>query len=115
MKRSTQVFAGWLPLVVVLAVAAYIVFAALPGVHMAGDSIAWLSELPVHTAFAFAVLAFTWLTRRYYRRKLSEAECRDFWQLLMDGNPAAITVFRWDCIVWIVSLLTFAAFFFPAR
>jgi hypothetical protein len=115
MKRVVSVFAGWMPLAVLLALAAYTVFAAFPGVHMTGDTISWLGELPAHSAYAFAVLGFTWLARRYYRRKLTEAECRDFWQLLMDCNPAAIIVFRWDCIVWIVSLLTFAAFLYSAR
>lgn len=114
-SRAAAVFAGWLPLVVLLAIAAAVVLGAFPGVHTTGDQLAWLAELPVYSAYAFAVLGFTWLARRYFRRRLTDAEARDFWQLLMDGNPAAITVFRWDCIVWIVSLLTLATFFWPAR
>jgi uncharacterized protein YneF (UPF0154 family) len=114
-SRAIAVFAGWLPLVVVLAIAGSIVLGAFPGVHTTGDQLAWLSELPVHSAYAFAVLGFTWLARRYFRRQLTEAQKKDFWALLMDGNPAAITVFRWDCIVWILSLLTFAWLLAPAR
>lgn len=110
---QTQEFTLWLPGLVLLSVVGFVVLGAVT--RVTGDSLAWLTELPVLCAYAAAALAFSWLIKYLYLHDLDrEAEIRlhaaaeegdfDAWLLLIKD--------RLETFACVIAMLVF---FFPAR
>lgn len=100
----------WLPLIVMLALAAWLVLGALdPGSTV--DLIARLIELPITTAYAVAALALTWLARRRQRRKLTAEQEDELWRRVLAGERGALFVYTLDVVVWLACAFLLLRFF----
>lgn len=109
-----QEFAGWLPLVGLLALAAWVFLGGLDR-SQGAISLSLLIELPVLTAYALAALGLAQLARRRFRKKLTEEQQEQLWQGVLRGDRGALVVFISDTVVWLVLALVLLAFFWPAR
>lgn len=107
-----QEHVGWLPLVVLLALAAWVVLGALD--RTAGmDSLSLLVELPIRCAYAVAALGLAYLARRRQRRHLNDFEQADLWTRTLNGERGALTIYITDAIIWLASATLLLLFFWP--
>ena len=108
-----QEFVVWLPGLVLLVLAGYIVlgaFTALPP-----NVIQELSTLPNLCAFAAAACAFTFLVKRTYMRELSSRQEDALHISGMDGSRGALAVLLVDRAATLVALGMFLYFFRVVR
>lgn len=111
--RNWQEFIVWLPLMVALAVAGWIV---LGGVARVGsDPIAWLVELPVLCAYAAAAGGCAWLFKNTYLHDINRNVEHDLHRLAQAGDANAKWILIKDRLEWLVLLILAFAFFWPAR
>lgn len=110
--KRWQEFIGWLPILVLVAVAGWIL---LGGITDRNDLIRWLLELPVLTTYALAALGVAYLARRRQRRKLTKDESRLLWERTLNGERGALIVYLTDVLVWAVTFVSSLWFFWPRR
>lgn len=109
-----QEFLIWLPVLVLLAVGGWVFMGALdPAVT--GDALAWLLELPVLCAYAACALAAAWLAKRTYLHDLDADTERELHGSAAAGDTEAQWVLKKDRLEWLVLIVLFALFFWPAR
>jgi TRAP-type C4-dicarboxylate transport system permease small subunit len=117
MKREIQRFAefiGWLPLQVALAIMGVVVLGGMAR-GLGPDLLAWLAELPIYLAFAFAALGISYLAWRRWRMPLDEARKAELWERLMAGERGAVVVYVVNAVFWVAVLWLALDFFRPAR
>lgn len=108
-----QEFVVWLPLLVALAFFGYVVLGAFSRLGI--DPLAWLAELPVLCAYAAAACGGAWLFKRTNLHDITAAKDRELHDLAQLGDPHARWLLTKDRIEWLVLLIAFFAFFWPAR
>jgi hypothetical protein len=100
----------WLPIVVGIAVASWIVLGALD--RTAGtDMLSQLVELPIRSAYAVVALAIAFLVRRRQRHKMTDAQKEDYWHKVTTGWKGPLIVYITDSILWLATFLSLLAFF----
>lgn len=105
-----QEFTGWIPVVVVLSIAGWLVLGVMD--RAAGsDTLALLMELPVLCAYALAAVGVSYLARRRFRRKLTDQEQVELWRAVLQGNKGACFIYFLDVVVWLGSLIALLVFF----
>lgn len=109
-----QEFAGWLPLVGILALAAWVFLGGLDRSQGAA-SLSLLIELPVLAAYALTAIGLAQLARRRFRKKLTEEQQNQLWDAVVRGDRGALVIYLLDSLVWLGSVLVLLAFFWPAR
>lgn len=107
-----QEFAGWTPLLIVLAVFGWIGLGALAP-RLSTDALDWLIELPILSAYAAAAAGLTYLIWRRWRFKLDDEEQRTYWEALLDGERGAIVIFLTNAAVWLCTFGLLLSFFSP--
>lgn len=110
--KRWQEFIGWVPLIVAISVAGWIL---LGGITDRNDLIRWLLELPVLTGYALAALGVAFLARRRQRRALTDAESAELWKRTLAGERGALIIYLTDSIVWALSFALSLWFFWPRR
>jgi hypothetical protein len=110
--KRWQEFVGWLPLVVILAAGAWLVFGALDPLAVV-DALAMLVTLPIRAAYAFAALGLAYLAWRRWSQRLDETQLADFWRRLMNGEPGALIVFAINAGFYLCVSLALLLFFSP--
>lgn len=109
-----QEFAGWLPIVGLLALAAWVLLGGLDRSQGAA-SLSMLIELPVLAAYALTAIGLAQLARRRFRKKLTEEQQTELWDRVLRGERGALVIYLLDTLVWLGSALVLLAFFWPAR
>lgn len=112
-KRFSE-FVGWLPLQVALAIAGVVVLGGMAR-GLGPDLLAWLAELPIYLAFAFAALGISYLAWRRWRYPLDAEQKADLWRRLMAGEPGALIVYGVNATFYLAVLWLALSFFSPAR
>lgn len=110
--KRWQEFVGWLPVVVLLAVAAWIVLGALDRLAVV-DALAMLVDLPIRTAYALAALGLAYLVWRRWSMRLSGEQLDDLWRRLMAGELGALIVFVVNAGFYLCASLALLYFFSP--
>lgn len=110
--KRWQEFIGWLPALVLLALAGWVL---LGGLTDRNDLIRWLLELPVLTGYALAALGIAFLARRRQRRKLSADEAEHLWSRTLAGERGALIIYLTDTLVWALTYVLSLLFFWPHR
>lgn len=114
MKAHAKLFAFWLPLMVLLTLAGWLVFGALPQMQLTGDLIAWLMELPVTTCYAGGAGGATALTMHWTGINLpNDQRAALIERVLTDGDAAALRILILETTAWLGFLAIWALFFFP--
>lgn len=85
-----QEFYGWMPLLLLLAVSAWVVLGA---VSDRDDLIRWLLELPVKTLYAAACSGVAYLVWRRWSYRMNEEELRAYWAGLLAGAPGPAIIY----------------------
>jgi amino acid transporter len=117
MNKFTSFFARWqesilwLPTLVLLALAAWLVLGALDRTATV-DTLSLVINLPVLTAYALAALALTHLARRRWRKKLADHEQDQWWTKLMRGDHGAVVIYIVDAAFTVILTCALLAFFF---
>jgi hypothetical protein len=109
-----QEFAVWLPVLVILSIAGWVVFGALDQ-RITADALSWLLELPILCAYLAAACGAAWLVKFTYLRDLNADDECDLHALAQKGNKGARWLIVKDRIEWAFLLILFALFFWPAR
>lgn len=109
-----QEFAGWTPLVVVLALAGFVLLGALYP-RLDGDRLGMLLELAILSAYAVAAVGLTYLSWRRWRQQLSEEQQDALWQGVMRGERGPLLVYAINAAVWLATLLSWVLFFRVSR
>lgn len=109
-----QEFAGWLPVVGVLAIVAWVFLGGIDR-GVGADTLGLLLELPVLCAYALAALGLGNLARRRFRKKLTEQQKAELWNGVLAGQRGPLFVYLLDTIVWLALTLALLALFWPAR
>lgn len=104
----------WVPALVVLALAAWLVLGALDRTATT-DMLSQLVQLPILSAYALAALALTFLARRRQRRKLTDIEQQRLWEAAVAGHKGPLIIYVMDSLVWLTSFVVSLLFFWPAR
>jgi len=108
-----QEFVVWLPLLVALAFFGYVVLGAFSRLGI--DPLAWLAELPVLAAYAAAACGGAWLFKRTNLHDITAAKELELHALAQQGSADARWLLIKDRLEWLVLLIAFFAFFWPAR
>lgn len=90
--KRWQEATGWLPFVVVLALAGWLVLGSLDSLAIT-DTLALLGLLPIKVAYAFAALLLTYHGWRRWSFRLSDEQQQELWRRLMRGQVGAIVVY----------------------
>jgi hypothetical protein len=119
MKKNTmlsrwQEFAVWLPVLVVLTIAGWIFFGAIDR-SIAGDTLAWLLELPVTCAYLAAAIGAAWLVKNTYLFDLGLIREDALHDLAKAGDRNARWLLIKDRLEWAFLLVLFCLFFWPER
>lgn len=85
-----QEFFGWMPLLMLIAVAAWIL---LGGVSDRDDLIRWLLELPVKSLYAAAASGIAYIVWRRWSYRMNDDELRAYWAALLAGESGAIIIY----------------------
>lgn len=104
---------GWLPLQVVLAIAAIVGFGALAR-GLGPDLLSWLAELPIRAGYAVAALGVAYLAWRRWRMQLTDDEQRELWRRLLAGELGALVVHGINAAFYLATLALALWFFRPA-
>jgi hypothetical protein len=113
MKAHTKAFVLWLPMMVAATLLGWLVFGALPNMHMTGDLIAWLMELPVTTCYAIAAGAATFLTLQVAGVNIDNDARADLMRRAHQGDRNARDALRDETLATISVLMLWSVFFFP--
>jgi len=108
-----QEFVVWLPVLFLLAVAAYVLLGAIA--RIGADPLAWLAEIPVVCAWAAVACATAWLIKRTYGDDLDPARELELYTRVLAGDHNARWLRDRDRLEWAFCLLLAFAFFWPAR
>lgn len=109
-----QEYLSWTPLLVVLSIIGWIVFGALDS-RTSADTLSFLLELPMRTAYAAAALGIAFLARRRQRHKLTPDQQSDLWNRILAGERGALFVYLTDALIWALAFTLAMFFFWPAR
>lgn len=109
-----QEYLSWTPLLVALSIFGWILFGALDP-RTSADTLNFLLELPMRTAYAAAALGITFLARRRQRHKLSPEQQAELWTKILAGERGALIVYLTDTLIWVLSFALAMLFFWPAR
>jgi hypothetical protein len=112
--KRWQEFTGWLPLLVFLALAGWVVFGALDP-RLAPDRLSWLLDLPVMVAYALAASGMSYLAWRRWSVRLTGEEICAYWARVQAGERGAVVVFVVNAAFYLAALGMFLWFFYPAR
>lgn len=88
--KRWQEFTGWLPLLLLIAVLAWVVLGA---VSDRDDLIRWLIELPVRTLYVVAASGVSYLVWRRWSFRMDDEQLREYWTGLLAGDLGSIVVF----------------------
>lgn len=109
-----QEFIGWTPLLVVLALAGFVLLGALYP-RLDGDRLGLLLELAIISAHAMAAVGVTYLVWRRWRLQITEEQQRRLWDGLMAGERGPLLVHVVNAAVWLASLIALLIFFRVVR
>lgn len=88
--KRWQEFAGWMPLLLVVAVFAWILLGA---VSDRDDLIRWLIELPVRALYLVAASGVSYLVWRRWSYRMTDAQQARYWDGLLAGEPGPTVVY----------------------
>lgn len=112
--KKHQEFAGMVPLLVILSIAAWVIFGALDR-RLGTDALGLLLELPILSAYALAALGLTRLALRRQRRELGKGERADLWLRTLNGERGPLIVYVVDTLAWALCICIAFSFFWPSR
>jgi hypothetical protein len=112
--KRYQEFVGWTPLIVLGALAAWIVFGALDP-RLGPDRLGLLLDLPILAAYAFAASGIAYLAWRRWSKRLTEEQLARYWDGLLRGDRGPMLVFAVNALFYLSGLVLAFAFFWPAR
>lgn len=104
-----------LPLLVLLAIAGWVVIGGLPSVVLTGDLMSWLAELPILTCYALATLVAAMAGMHVTGMNLDNADRLALMHRAASGNYEAYRVVRHEALCWFAMLALAALYFWPAR
>jgi hypothetical protein len=109
-----QELIGWLPVAIVVVLAAWLVLGALLpwGAETAIES---LIDLTIRLAYALAAAGVARMLWRRWRMPLSERQQRDYWSALMRGESGAIFAYVAHSIVYLALVAMLLTFFWVPR
>ena len=111
--KRYQEFAGLVPVLVLLSLAAWVFFGALDR-RLGTDALAFLLELPIRSAYALAALGLANLALRRQRRCMSIGEQAQLWIRVLNGERGALIVYLADIFVWSLACTLALFFFWPS-
>lgn len=88
--KRWQEFVGWAPLLLAMALTAWILLGAIQD---RDDWVRWLIELPVKSIYAAAVSGVTYLVWRRWSFRMTDEQQARYQSDLLDGKPGAVTVY----------------------
>lgn len=109
-----QEFMGWTPLIVILAVGAWIFFGALDP-RVGPDRLGLLLDLPVFTAYALVSSGVSYLIWRRWSKRLTSDQLEKLWAGVMGGHRGPMTIFVTNAVFYLATLILVFSFFWPAR
>lgn len=109
-----QEFTGWTPLLVLLALAGFVLLGGLYP-RLDGDRLGLLLELAIISAYAMAATGLTYLSWRRWRQQLTPEQQEQLWERLMAGAPGAMLVYGLNALVWLAMLVAWLVFFRVVR
>ncbi len=89
LKRHQEFF-GWMPLLLIVAVGAWVLLGA---VSDRDDLIRWLLELPVKSLYAAAASGVAYLVWRRWSYRMNDDELRAYWAGLLAGAPGPMVIY----------------------
>ena len=89
LKRHQEFF-GWMPLLLIVAVMAWVLLGA---VSDRDDLIRWLIELPVKVLYALGASGVAYLVWRRWSYRMSDDELHAYWSGLMRGDAGPLIVY----------------------
>lgn len=108
-----QEFVLWLPGLVLLAIAGFVV---LGGIARVGtDSLAFLLELPALCAYALAAFGLSWLIKSLYLYDIDRAAEKALQDRVLAGDANARWLLVKDRLETLVCVVLMLAFLWPAR
>lgn len=115
MKNLTKQAWIVLPLLVVMSIGGWLVFGAWLGKPVADDLLAWLSGLPVASAWALAVLVAAMTAMHVTGINLPNAYRRELAEKAAQGSAAAYRLLRFEAACWFVMIALAAGVFWMVR
>ena len=115
MSKTARMLGAYLPAMVLLALAGYIVLGAFPGALITGDFLATLGQLPLISAHAFAAIGVAWLFDRNTFADLDNATERALRDAAAAGQGWALGVLVLDFLRRFLPLCAFLVFFHLPR
>lgn len=106
--KRWQEFAGWMPLLLVLAVLAWVL---LGGVSDRDDLIRWLIELPVKTLYAAAVSGVAYLVWRRWSFRMDDEQMSRYLNGLLAGEPGPTTIYLTNAGFYLCVFVTLLYYF----
>lgn len=103
-----QDFFGWMPLMLVLSILAWVVLGA---VSDRDDLVRWLIELPVKTLYATAASGVSYLVWRRWSYRMSDDELRSYWGKLLSGEPGAMAVHITNTVFYLCTFVSLLYYF----
>lgn len=100
----------WLPLLTIVCIAAWMVLGALDE-RSVSEMLSPVMEVPIRCLLAYAWLHLVYLTRRRFRRKLTDEEQAELWAACMRSERGPLLLYLSDVGVWILAGAALLPFF----
>lgn len=104
-----------LPVLVAMSIGGWLVFGTWMGRAGADDLLAWLSGLPIASAWALAVLVAAMLAMRVTGMDVPNDTRQDLLHRAANGDAAAYCILRLESICWFAMIALSAAVFWMVR
>lgn len=108
--KRWQEFVGWMPLVAVLAIAAWLFLGALDPLAVV-DVMAQLVDIPIRAAQALCAIGLSYLVWRRWSYRMREDELQLYWSRLLAGDRGSIIIFVVNAGFYLCAFLALLFFF----
>lgn len=106
--KRWQEFVGWMPLLLVIAVIAWVLLGA---VSDRDDLIRWLIELPVKVLYALGASGVTYLVWRRWSYRMNDTELRAYWDGIMRGDAGPLIVYLTNAALYVAVFCAVLVYF----
>ncbi len=106
--KRYQEFSGWMPVLLVVAVVAWVV---LGGVSDRDDLIRWLLELPVKALYAAAISGTAYLVWRRWSFRMTDEQQKTYIDGLLQGQRGPVLVYLTNTGFYLCALLALLYFY----